>query len=236
MTSAQGVAPTTQILKWVGVGLIGGIILGLLASLLIRPPVDTRTGLVVTPSVTGEINSVFLGGSLTDGRYATAEDLAFRSLVAEGLPVEVTTSRGELSGSSLADALLTTVIPDDANLVVIELGSTDVYEGGATPVQLGLAYAELLDRVTSASPGVAVVCLGVWGRAGLAEVFDDEISARCVDIGGVFVPLSDLYDTPGLRGPAGVETYLGPSDDFHPNDEAHAEIADRILRSVRVED
>jgi lysophospholipase L1-like esterase len=43
--------------------------------------------------------------------------------------------------------------------------------------------------------------------------------------------ISPLVDAqPPTRGPAGRPTFLGPSDDFHPNSAGHAAIA-RLIES-----
>lgn len=235
MSTPRIVAPPAQILKWVAVGALGGLILGLLASLLIRPQVDTDLRLVVPSSESGQISALVIGGSLADGFYASTEGAAFSTIVAAGLGPDVTVGRGSVTHSTIAQATEEAVIPPSTGLVVIEIGSTDVYQDEISPAEFATQYRALVDKVRERSPGAVIVCLGIWGRTAVAEPFDEFISRPCIDAGGVFVPLADIYDDPSMKGPANTETFLGTSDNFHPNDSGHAAIAQRILDNLRVE-
>lgn len=235
MSTPATVAPTPQILKWIAVGALGGVILGLLASLLIRPQVDTDPRLIIPQSDAGEINALFIGGSLAEGFYASTESATFSALVAAGLGTSVTVGRGEVKDSTLAGATAQAVIPPTTGLVVIELGSTDVYEETVSLTEFAAQYRALVDKVRERSPAAALVCLGIWGRTAVAEEYDEFISRPCLEAGGVFVPLADIYDDAAMKGPAGVEVFLGTSDNFHPNDDGHGAIARRILDNLRVE-
>lgn len=173
---------------------------------------------------------LFAGDSLTGSYFASSTEAGFRSRVATALgPVELTTAE-------LADQTLTTVsrivdVPTDLDLAVVELGTNDV--GTKTPFgQFTNQYRELLAKITSTSPGAALICAGTWQDAG--EGYDVVIEAECLAAGGRYVPLVHIFEANGTRGPAGTETPFGVSDTFHPNDSGHQQIADAILAALAV--
>ena len=53
-------------------------------------------------------------------------------------------------------------------------------------------YNELLDRIHSASPDAALLCIGTWRRKKIADIFDTIIKDLCEVRGGVFRSISDL--------------------------------------------
>ena len=124
------------------------------------------------------------------------------------------------------DALTTPDFPRAQQLYVVELGTND-----ATRVnyrEFRTQYARLLDRIRSASPDAALVCVGVWRPKKIADTFDTIIKDLCEVRGGVFRSISDLAEDEHLRGPGGATTFEGRSDAFHPNDRGHRMIADRV--------
>ncbi|WP_067530915.1 SGNH/GDSL hydrolase family protein [Nocardia crassostreae] len=196
------------------------------------PPHDATIELRLA---TGEALQVsFLGDSLDHGLSATTQELGFRPLVTaawrEGGPVEE--HKANRIGGTVGEALLGPAFPADQDLFIVELGTND------TP-QVDLRtfrdrYRELLDRTVAASPNTALLCLGLWRPIETARSFDTVIADLCGAHGGVFRPLFDLAEYPRMRGPAGLPTFSGTSDDFHPNDLGHRSIADRVLDSVTV--
>ncbi|TFC59470.1 SGNH/GDSL hydrolase family protein [Cryobacterium sp. TMB3-1-2] len=173
---------------------------------------------------------LFAGDSLTGNYFASSAEAGFRSRVATALgPVELTTAE-------LADQTLTTVsriveVPADLDLAVVELGTNDV--GTQTPFdQFTSQYRDLLGKITTTSPGAALICAGTWQDAG--EAYDAVIEAECLAAGGRYVPLVDIFEADGTRGPVGTATPFGESDTFHPNDSGHRQIADAILAALTV--
>jgi len=218
------------------VGALVGIILGLLASLLVRPPIVVDNRLLIELGQDDAVHAVFLGGSLTDSRFATSESAGFRPLVADGLGVPVDETRGNAASESKLEAVaLNAQIPATTNLVIIELGSTDVYVNRTDPQQFSADYRDVLNRVRLLAPSSQITCLGVWGGSQNVATYDKLMSDRCFAVGGAFVPLADIYETPGMKGPAGLDVYQGISDDFHPNDAGYSAIAQRILGTLRTE-
>ncbi|WP_158253849.1 SGNH/GDSL hydrolase family protein [Cryobacterium sp. N22] len=192
-------------------------------------PVSTPGPLTIVRDGT-PLRVLFAGDSLTGSYFASSTEAGFRSRVATALgPVELTTAE-------LADQTLTTVsrivdVPADLDLAVVELGTNDV--GTKTPFdQFTSQYRDLLGKITTTSPGAALICTGTWQDAG--EAYDAVIEAECLTAGGRYVPLVDIFEADGTRGPAGTETPFGESDTFHPNDSGHQQIADAILAALTV--
>lgn len=200
-------------------------------------PTPTRAH---TPQATHEI--VFIGDSLTAGFFATAQARDYVSLTAArthktflvegeyGVSAVVTNQQMQVG----APRLRVNAVPDDARYVVIELGTNDVVAPGETLTQFKSSYDAILTRVQRDAPNARLICLGTWRNpnAGAHEsgyAYNKVIRAECP---GSYVPLGDLFVKPALRGPAGRATWMGRSDDFHPNDAGHAAIAARVVAAI----
>jgi acyl-CoA thioesterase-1 len=192
-------------------------------------PVPTTAPLAIVRDDT-PLRVLFAGDSLTGSYFASSTDAGFRSRLMTALgPVELTTAE-------LADQTLTTVsrivdVPANLDLAVIELGTNDV--ATETPFdQFTNEYRDLLHKITTTSPGAALICAGTWQEVG--ERYDAVIEAECQAAGGRYVPLVEIFEADGTRGPAGKQTPFGESDAFHPNDSGHQQIADAILAALTV--
>jgi hypothetical protein len=64
------------------------------------------------------------------------------------------------------------------------------------------------------------------------SLYDGIIQRLASSYGAIYVSLESLSDTPGLSGPAGLPTFLGFSDAFHPNDAGHAAIATSVEDAI----
>ncbi len=176
------------------------------------------------------------GDSLTGGFFASTKDRGFSKLVQAGLenhgPVEA--SGGSRAGGTLSTVDSITAVPAGLDLAIVELGTNDV--GTKTPPETFAAqYSGLLTKVRAGSPGVAIMCISVWQAAGtIADTYNRLIREKCDAAGGQYVDINSAYSSGANRGPVGVETWTGVSDEFHPNDRGHQAIADLILERVRV--
>lgn len=176
------------------------------------------------------------GDSITIGYYATTTDESFASLLLDewSAAAEVELTRVEEAGArawriTRGVEQLAASDPFDVDVVVLEVGANDV--GKTTVREYAADYRELVAAAERGTPRL-VVCLGPWNDAARTAAYDRVVGRVCDGDGRVHVPLSDLYDTPGMRGPAGAATELSPRDDFHPNDDGHAAIARRVAAVV----
>lgn len=191
---------------------------------------------VVTPeyprNADGGITAVFLGDSLTYGLFASREEAGYRPQVvaALGSVAPVTATRAGQTGNTVATVSASASIPADAGLVVLALGTNDVWN---TPVKDFTAqYEELVQKVRTSAPNATLVCVGVWANPDGARNYDPPISKLCRAAEGRYVKISDLFEQEGTRGPAGVESFGGTSDAFHPNDSGYAAIAQRVKEAL----
>jgi acyl-CoA thioesterase-1 len=166
-----------------------------------------------------------VGDSITGGYYASVPDRAFTALLDDG---NVDTVAVPGARAFRVAAAVEEQVVDAYDVVVLEVGANDV--GKSTMAEWRSGYRRLLDAVAASSPGADVVCLGPWNAPRPSRRYEAVVRELCAD--ATYLPLSDLYATPGLRGPAGVETSLGASDGFHPNDAGHRAMADLLLGEV----
>lgn len=188
----------------------------------------------------GEPLRVFItGDSLTGGLSASKQNLGFKWLVFDRLeksgPVEEFNTH--LSGGKTVEvAARFKEMPTDLDLAIIELGTNDLNDREPM-ADFRAAYDSLLDRVRAANPETPLLCAGVWqGGGGGPDDFpyDSSIQDICVEHGGQFVSLTELYRDPSTIGPAGLPAFEGLTDTFHPNDKGHRVIADALLARVDV--
>ena len=233
MTRPRLAAPTSgRLVAAIAAGL-GALIVVLVALLLIRPPIVEDERLAIPRNGDGGIDAVFLGGTLTDGVFASREELGFRPLVVAALGEGLNESRGGVESSPLLEAADAVDVSPDADLVIIELGSGDVW---AVPDdQFEAEYERVVARVRDAAPDAALLCLGVWNDSQAAALYDDAVRGPCLRAGGRFIGLSDLFEQPAMRGVAGEPAYPGPADGFHPSDAGYQAIAERILAELRLD-
>jgi lysophospholipase L1-like esterase len=187
---------------------------------------------------------VIIGDSLTAGSHASDRLHAYPALTLNALRRGAQNHRTArvvgVSGGRVADLMERRVAPA-RRLVVVEVGTNDwlgyVREGSWSPTpleQFGHAYGRLLERLLA--PGALLVCLGIWvpkaGQSeagGVVEDYDAIIADECRRRGGRFRALAGVHDDASCRGPAGLSTPFGTSDEMHPNDHGHRRLAELVL-------
>jgi lysophospholipase L1-like esterase len=178
---------------------------------------------------------VFLGDSLTTGFAASQEQ--YRYVARVGSALSVPTISMDTSGISAVEVAANHPMIPTAQVVVIELGTND-YSGFAAPspstlAQFHDAYLQLM--TTARASGHLVACLGLWqpttpNSIGLTSSdYDSVIASLCPR----YIPIQALFDDGAYHGPAGLPTWLGTSDKFHPNDAGHAAIAHAVEQGAR---
>lgn len=173
----------------------------------------------------GLVQTMIVGDSLAAAFFATTEEDGFAHLVEEAIgPVEVsTTARAH---QTLATVAGVTDVPSKVEVAVIELGTNDV--GMQTPLTAFQTQYEGLTRAIRAeSPRARLVCIGTW--TGWGDMYDRIIEDACVAVDGSYVDAQPLFTEAANRGPVGRATFVGPGDDFHPNNAGHRAVADAVL-------
>jgi acyl-CoA thioesterase-1 len=171
-----------------------------------------------------------VGDSLTAGRDASGPTKRFRNLVLAALGSGRTVSAEEATPASAPAASTAVIVPGGMDLVVLELGTSDVAKVAITPFAFG--YQALVTSIRASSPHADLVCAGTWSADGAA--YDAVVQRICTAAQGRYVPLSGLYAVAGDRGPPGVSGFYGVSDDVAPNDAGHRAIARALLAAVGI--
>lgn len=184
----------------------------------------------------GELRALFIGDSVTRAFYATTEADGFQQRTVEGLeefaPVDATVvATPGATTSQVAEDVET--IAEDTGLVVVELGTNDIFYGDVE--SFTEAYTALLDRIESEAPSAGLVCVGAMTDSRIGPDVNRIIREQCTDREGVYVRMADISTLERYRTPAGTSTWQGDAaDGVHPNDTAHEIIANRIVRAVTV--
>lgn len=190
----------------------------------------------------GSIRMSFVGASVTRGWYVTSiEDdypaVAARIIAGErGRPVDWKVTANP--GAPVAQAL-TWSYPTAQDLIVVDIVTDDFLYGTALAT-FESEYTSLLQRLRHGSPQAGFVCVGDWGRIGAVDEtgetaydFDQIVAATCNAFHGVYVPIDQIYDVPGARGPVGHPSIVGPAKNlFHPNDYGHELIAEAVVSGI----
>lgn len=183
------------------------------------------------------LRALFVGDSLNAGLFASSESNGFRLRMvrhwSDDGPVEAVKAEKVHGTTGEVTSLNRSMTSKGMDLIVVELGTND--GGGTTPLgQFEREYGALVENLRRDAPDAGIICAGTWRSRSAGAEYDDVIKRICSRSGGAFRPLVDLFERAELRGPAGRQAYGGLSDDFHPNDEGHAEIAERLLAAVEV--
>ncbi|MCW2815775.1 MAG: lysophospholipase [Nocardioides sp.] len=228
VSSGRGQTGAARVLPSLGpVSRALALLLGCLLGYLLVGGCDGRAREPAAPEA-GPPRVLLAGDSITGGYYASDAEHGYAALVVDSLgataqTVTVAGARAFRVAAEVEDADLE---PVDA--IVLEAGANDV--GKSTLTEWTAGYRRLLEAVTAASPDAAIVCLGPWNAPTASRTYEAVVRRLCAE--HTYLSLSDLYATPGLRGPAGRPTFLGASDDFHPADRGHAAIAARVTGAL----
>ena len=231
--------PASKLLPAIGLAMLA-LVTAAVVMMVLTPASATKTAEVATKlkvirPASDPLNVYFIGDSLTGNLHASDEAHGFRPLMVAALSRggEVNERQGYTNGGTAGAVAGNVALDDDNLLAIVELGTNDVID---TPVpEFRKNYSGLLTAIKTASPDVGFLCVGTWQAPDAAFPYDTVIHEECDKIGGVFVALSDLHVDQANRGPAGKTDVFGaPSDNFHPNDEGYAAIAERLLDRLNV--
>jgi lysophospholipase L1-like esterase len=181
---------------------------------------------------------LFVGDSLTLGKYAVRRGDAYPALVTNALRTSGGVTESVRARTGVTASYWASRPLPAADLVVIELGTNDFSAHLTPPDTFERDYARLVANVRAGSPHAQLLCLSLWRSShyryqGESLVTYNKIVAdECQ--GGAFVGISALYDGKGARQPADVATFLGRSDSFHPTNIGHRGIANAIEQTLRL--
>jgi lysophospholipase L1-like esterase len=179
---------------------------------------------------------LFVGDSLTVGFYASRASTAFAGRVSAALRTHGRVTETIKAKSGVTASYWASRPLPAADLVVLELGTND-FSAHLTPrAAFDSNYRRLVANVRARSPHAQLLCLSLWrsshyGYEGETLLTYNKIIARDCE-GGAFVWISALYDAKGARQPAGLPSFLGRSDGFHPTDIGHRGIAAAIEQTL----
>lgn len=191
--------------------------------------------IVLKKPKSGDLNILYVGDSLAGSLHASRVEAGFRPLMTRAMDkkASIDERHGHKSGGTATEVAKLVEIGKDNDLAVIELGTNDV--GKTSLEDFRKSYSKLISDIKKDSPKVQFLCAGTWQAPDAGSKYDRAIQDECEKVGGVYEKLSDLHIKDALRGPAGkTDVFGGPSDNFHPNDEGYAAIADRLLNRIAI--
>jgi acyl-CoA thioesterase-1 len=182
------------------------------------------------------LNVFYAGDSLGFGFHASVQAKAYRPLVTakleETVPVEEYRATKPASAPLFQIGNIQGIPTSGIDLAIIELGTNDA---GRTDIpDFRRQYDAVLTKVMKGSPSAYILCAGAWGFPGTqgTDPYDRVIEEVCREHGGRYIDLTEAFMTKGSYGPEGKDTWVGKSDNFHPNDKGHRIIADLILERI----
>jgi lysophospholipase L1-like esterase len=184
-----------------------------------------------------QLRVLFVGASVTQGWFASTRQTAYPSIVvrhftSEGRRVQV---RVLARPGATAEEAESWDLDGRADIVVLQMATNDFFHD-VPPEVFSAAYANMVQRLRVASPDAELICMGGWdnpaqvNRLGIpASEYDVRAHSVCDSVGGRYADLSAAFLDARNHGPAGRTTYLGPGDNFHPNDRGHEALASLVL-------
>lgn len=186
-----------------------------------------------------------MGDSITVGGYATSEDKTYVSLVTslieEKLGYDVKVQEGVMkAGTGLKDYGIPNVnnlIDQGPDFITIGYGTNDINEelnAYSTPEEFERRLNTLIKEIYKESKKKPkIVLITTWKNGEKSLEYDaiikdvaEEYEIPVADISSVWQNRSDTV------GPTDIETPFGISDNWHPNDLGHKEIADKLFKQT----
>ena len=186
-----------------------------------------------------------MGDSLADGYAATTPEQRYiarlTNLLHEKMGYDVQLAQGAVKGGTgLTDEALPNVekVRDEQpDLVTIQFGNNDHVEDKkdayVTPDEFREKLETLVDELLSFPKKPKIILVTTWNSDGTSLTFDQIIEdvgkEKNVEVTNVQEIWQNRTDT---TGPAGVPVYKGKSDEWHPNNKGHKEIAEKLFETA----
>lgn len=204
---------------------------------------ETTIGQNVLLSLKGKENIVYtpIGDSLTGGYFATTEKDKFTSVLSRLIEKELTTTVEEVGVSSYGGVIsggvkaISVINEAKADLVSIEYGTNDCDPDNNVPInEFESNLNQIIDGITvDVDRDPVIVLVTTWNQGGKCKPFDDAIKKVGTEKDIPVADVEDIWKDNSTKGPAGQETFLGTSDNFHPNNNGMSKIAERIFASLQ---
>ncbi|QDP41442.1 SGNH/GDSL hydrolase family protein [Radiobacillus deserti] len=185
-----------------------------------------------------------IGDSIAEGWHATSENKSyidvFTALI-EKKGMNVVTKPGiRMAGEGLKTAAfpnLPTIIRSKPDLVTIEFGTNDsmkTKDTYAPPEQFKMLLWQLVEHLQNSPTHPTILLVTTWNRGKHSTVYDQII----IDIGNAKnIPVANIQSVwknrTDTKGPSGKQTFNGTSDQWHPNNKGHQEIANIMYKAIQ---
>ncbi|HIY57002.1 MAG TPA: SGNH/GDSL hydrolase family protein [Candidatus Tetragenococcus pullicola] len=176
-----------------------------------------------------------MGDSLTEGYFASTSDKRFVEVYAKmlednlGYQVDVEGVSGYGGTTENGVKGLDDIVSQQPDLVTIEFGTNDADPNNGSSIDTFAANLDLMiDTLTSQEKIPKIILVTTWNQGEKAEPFDEAIKAIGEKYDLPVADISDIWKDSSKKGPEGVETFKGTSDNFHPNDTGMQKIAEKI--------
>lgn len=175
-----------------------------------------------------------MGDSLTAGNDAKTSSDKFTSLLADyyskGLGYKVSMAgTSDPEGVSIRGTeSVETVISQEPDVVTIEYGTNDAaYKSGSSAKDLKENLSIIIKRLHSMQNPPKIYLITTW-KNHKSDAYDNVIKETGKKYDIPVVDISDVWKNSVNSGPAGVQTFLGKSDKFYPNNKGMKKIAQDI--------
>lgn len=207
--------------------------------------IEERNDEFVNVGVGKQLKYIPLGDSLTAGYFATEESNAyvnvFCNMLKENMGFEVIKADNKIIRNNRYGAVLQGTLTQEnlsyvnsqkPDLVTIEYGTNDSNkENNVSPEVFKKQLNTLIDSISGDNKPI-IALLTTWNKYNEGNGIDKVIKEVGQERHLPVVDLSDIWKNDNNKGPAGVNTWVGISDKFHPNDQGMKEIADKLYEST----
>lgn len=175
---------------------------------------------------------VYIGDSLTDGLFASDKTLGFVPQVEKTVGINEKPATVNAIGIKTVNFSIDQIkqnISPKTEVIVVELGTNDYNSTDLS--KFHESYRTLLNTLKIINPNVKLICLSTWDGY-RAYLYDEIIMDEVIKRKGTFVYLGDLFENNMNKSTKGNITPWGPADDFHPSDQGHKAIAERVINAI----
>lgn len=177
-----------------------------------------------------------MGDSLTEGYFATSSDKRFVEVYAKmledklGYQVDVQGVAGYGGTSINGINGLEEIKSQSPDLITIEFGTNDADPANGSDIETFKANLDTMIQTVSTigNKKPKIILVTTWNQGDKAIPFDKAIKEAGKKYDLPVADISNIWKDSSTKGPEGVQTFKGLSDNWHPNDEGMQRIAEKI--------